>query len=115
VLSLPRPVGSTFLAVSDTQASSSAVFDATSASSNLHASFSEAVLSLGHVFGTVGWQSSLLLGLPDARGDVSGNAGGNQDRVDRSGLADARLRFGMLLLGAPTWGRLPSPPESCAR
>jgi hypothetical protein len=97
----PSPVGTTFLVVSDTQSSGSAVFDATSPFTDVHASFSEAVLSVGHVFGIAGRQSSLLLGLPYAWGDVSGDVGGNQHRANRSGLADARLRFSMLLAGGP--------------
>jgi hypothetical protein len=95
------PVGTTFLVVGDTYSSGSAVFDATSPFSNVHASFSEANLSVGQVFALSGRQSSLLVALPYARGDVTGDVGGNQARADRSGLADARLRFSMLLMGGP--------------
>jgi hypothetical protein len=97
----PSPVGTTFLVVSDSQSSGSAVFDATSPFSDVHASFSVATLSAGRVFSLADRQSSLLLALPYARGDVSGEVGGNQRSADRSGLADARLRFSMLLLGGP--------------
>src|SRR5271170_3151340 len=95
------PVGMTFLTLSDTQASGSAVFDATSPFSNIHASFYEAAVSVGQVFALAGRQSSLLVALPYARGDVTGDVGGNQERVDRSGLGDADLRFSMLLFGGP--------------
>ncbi len=95
------PIGTTFLVLSDTQASGSAVFDATSPFSNVHASFYEAAVSVGQVFSLAGRQSSLLVAVPYARGDVTGDVGGNQERVDRSGLADADLRFSMLLWGGP--------------
>lgn len=97
----PSPVGTTFVVVSDSQSSGSAVFDATSPFSDVHANFGLAALSAGRVLGLAGRQSSLLLTLPYAWGDVSGNVGGAQRSVSRSGLADARLRFSMLLLGGP--------------
>jgi hypothetical protein len=97
----PSPVGTTFLVVSDSQSSGSAVFDADSPFSDVHANFSLAGLGAGRVFGLAGRQSSLALALPYAWGDVSGNVGGTQRSVSRSGLADARLRFSMLLLGGP--------------
>jgi hypothetical protein len=95
------PVGTTFLVVSDSASSGSTVFDATSPFSDVHANFSEAGLSAGRVFGLADRQSSLLLEVPYVRGDVSGDVGGNQRSVDRSGLADARMRFSVLLLGGP--------------
>ncbi len=98
---VPTPVGTSFLVLSDTQSSGSAVFDATSPFSNVHASFYEAAVSVGHVFSLADRQSSVLVVLPYARGDVTGDVGGNADRADRSGLADARLRFSMLLWGGP--------------
>jgi hypothetical protein len=97
----PSPVGTTFVVVSDSQSSGSTVFDATSPFSDVHANFSLASLGVGRVFGLAGRQSSLALALPYAWGDVSGNVGGAQRSVSRSGLADARLRFSMLLLGGP--------------
>lgn len=100
----PSPVGTSFLVLSDSQSSGSAVFDATSPFSDVHASFSLASLGAGHVFDIAGRQSNLLLALPYAWGDVSGDVGGNQQRVSRSGLADARLNFSMLLLGGPALG-----------
>jgi hypothetical protein len=95
------PVGTTFLVLSDTQSSGSAVFDASSPFSNVHASFWEAAASVGHTFSLADRQASLLVGLPYARGDVTGDVGANEERADRSGLADARLRFSMLLWGGP--------------
>jgi hypothetical protein len=97
----PSPVGTTFLVVSDSKSSGSAVFDADSPFSDVHANFSVASLGAGRVFGLAGRQSSLALALPYAWGDVSGNVGGTQRSVSRSGLADARVRFSMLLLGGP--------------
>jgi hypothetical protein len=97
----PSPVGTMFVVVSDSQSSGSAVFDADSPFSDVHANFSLASLGAGRVFGLAGRQSSLALALPYAWGDVSGNVGGTQRSVSRSGLADARLRFSMLLLGGP--------------
>jgi hypothetical protein len=97
----PSPVGTTFLVASDSKSSGSAVFDAASPFSDVHANFSVATLSAGRVFGIAGRQSSLLLALPYAWGDVSGNVGGNQRSITRSGVANARLRFSTILVGGP--------------
>jgi hypothetical protein len=102
----PSPVGTTFLVLSDSQSSGSAVFDATSPFSGVHASFSVASLGMGRVFDLAGKQSNLLLALPYAWGDVSGDVGGTERFVRRSGLADTRLSLSMLLLGGPALGPL---------
>jgi hypothetical protein len=100
----PSPVGTTFLVVSDSQSSGSAVFDATSPFSDVHARFSVAGVGAGQVFDLAGKQANLLLLLPYAWGDVSGDVGGSQHSVRRSGLADTELSFSMLLLGGPALG-----------
>lgn len=109
----PTPVGTTFLVVSDSQSSGSAVVDATSPFSDVHASFSVASLGAGRVFDLWGKQANLLLALPYAWGDVSGDVGGTQHFVTRSGLADTRVSFSTCYCwGHPRSGRLPVRPSS---
>jgi len=55
----------------------------------------------GYTFGLVGRQSRVLVIIPAAFGNITGNVGGESQRQNLQGLADPRIRFSVGLKGAP--------------
>ncbi len=58
-------------------------------------------LGVGRTFGLFGKTAQVTAALPYAWAQLSGTIGGSAQSTNRSGLTDMRLRFSMLLLGAP--------------
>lgn len=80
------------------------VTDPTLPIQNLEASVQVASLGYVHTFNLFGLTSQALVALPYSWAQVSGNVVGQQQNITRSGFSDARLRFTVLLLGAPAVG-----------
>ena len=99
------PVGTKFAVAVLGNTRGEIVFDASSALSDVTASINTAAIGVGGVFGLAGRQSSLALAVPYAWGGASGNVGEDRRSITRSGLADPRLRFSMILLGGPALSR----------
>lgn len=95
------PVGTNFVVINYGRATGSVVLDPTIPVTNASAKFDSATLGYSHVFGFLGRQTSVSLGLPYVWGTGEGLVDGVSRRIYRSGLADPRLRFAFILFGSP--------------
>ena len=57
------------------------------------------VFGYGRAFGWLGRTTSVAIAMPYVEGSASGNVAENRRSIERSGLADARLRFAVNLIG----------------
>lgn len=80
------------------------VTDPTLPIQDLEASVQVASLGYVHTFNLFGLTSQAMVALPYSWAQVSGKVVGQQESITRSGLADTRLRFTLLLHGAPAVG-----------
>jgi hypothetical protein len=106
----PSPVGTTFVLVSATRSSGGVFTDPSAPITDVEATVGVLGLTAGHVFGVARRQAQLLALLPIAWGDASGSIGEDRRQASRRGLADARVRFSVILAGAPAMR-----PEAFAR
>lgn len=95
------PVGTNFVVINYGRATGSVVLDPTIPVTNASARFDSATLGYSHVFGFLGRQASISLGVPYVWGTAEGLVNGSSRRIYRSGLADPRLRFAFILFGSP--------------
>ena len=102
-----NPVGMSFVIGAVGHSTGAVVLDPTLPLSGVRASLYSLSLGLGHIFSLFARTASVSLGLPYAWGDMQGNLGEVSDSIERSGLADARLRLALNLLGGPAL-RLPA-------
>jgi hypothetical protein len=93
------PVGTNFALLAYGNTNGDVVFDDSSTLSDVRADVNTASVGLGRVFDLAGRQSSLMLLLPYQWGDASGNVGEDRRSIERSGMADLRLRFSTFLAG----------------
>lgn len=77
------------------------VSDPTLPVKNIHASVQTATMGYAHSLGLLGLTSQVLVALPYAFAQVSGEVDSQLREITRSGLADMRLRYSVLLIGAP--------------
>lgn len=68
---------------------------------NLDADVQSFLLSYVHSFPLFGKTAQVLAALPYSWAQVSGEVQNQPDRITRSGFADMRMRFSVLLVGAP--------------
>src|SRR4029079_8901086 len=87
------------------------VLEATSPLSDVNAKAYAAVLGLGGTFALLGHTASRASALRSAGATVAGTVAEASRTVDRSGLADVRVRAAVSLLG----GRALTPPEFARR
>lgn len=97
----PSPVGTTFILVSATRSVGGVFTDPSAPITDVEATVGLLGLTAGHTFEIAGKQALLLGFLPIAWGEASGNVGEDRREVSRRGLADARVRFSMILAGSP--------------
>lgn len=97
----PAPVGTNFVVINYGRATGSVVLDPTIPVTNASAKFDSTTLGYSHVFGFLGRQASISLGVPYVWGTAEGLVNGSSRRIYRSGLADPRLRFAFILFGSP--------------
>ena len=95
------PVGTRFAGVSFGRSSGDISFDPTVPITNASATLYSPGVGLGETFGVFGRQALLTVGLPYAWGNASGDVGNNEQSVYRSGLADVKSRFSVILRGSP--------------
>jgi hypothetical protein len=107
----PAPVGVNFFGVSYANSSGDVVFDPSLPFSDVSANVNAVAPFYGRTFGIFGRLASIGAALPYAWGSVQGNVGEEFHRADRSGLADAALRFACNIVGGPAL----SPPEFAKR
>jgi len=97
----PSPVGTTFIVVSATRSIGGVFTDTSAPVTDVNATVDLLGLGFGRTFGIAGKQALLLALAPIAWGHASGEVGEDRHEVDRRGLADARLKFSMILAGGP--------------
>jgi hypothetical protein len=94
-----NPTGAIFALASLGYSTGDVVLEATSPLSDVAAKAYAAALGLGGTFGLFGHTASAAVVLPYAWATVSGTVGEASRTVDRSGLADVRLRGAVSLMG----------------
>lgn len=97
----PNPVGANFLVLSYAYQSGDVLFDPVLPFSDVEARIHTTVSGYGHTFDLFGRTASLFVMIPYGWGSIEGNVGESFTRITRSGLADARLKFTVNLLGGP--------------
>lgn len=107
----PNPVGLNFATVGYAHSSGDVLFDVSLPLSDVHASLDAVTVGYGRTFGLFGRGAAVLLGLSQVWGDVAGNIGEDRRSTSRTGLADARARLTVNLLG----GEALSPAEFAKR
>ena len=95
------PVGTTFAGVGFGRSSGDISFDPTVPITNAQATLYSPALGVGQTFGVFGRQALFTAALPYAWGTASGDVGNQQQSVYRSGLADVKTRFSVILRGSP--------------
>ena len=95
------PVGVNFVLVGFTRSIGSVTFDPTVPITDVRAHLNIPAFGLGHTFGVWGRQALVTAALPYVWGDVAGNVLEQKQRVNRSGLADVRLKVSVNLHGNP--------------
>ncbi len=103
----PSPVGTNFLLATYSHLSGDVLTDSSLPLTGVQAQFN--LLTLGYVrtFDLLGHTASFGVGVPFARGNVSGNVIDAPTEVHRGGMGDMRLRLTYNLFGNP-----PLPPEA---
>jgi hypothetical protein len=101
----PSPVNTTFVVFSATRSGGGVFTDPSAPITDVEATVGVLGLSVGHTFGIAGKQAMLLGVLPIAWGEASGQVLEDRREVSRRGLADARVRFSMILAGSPAMTR----------
>jgi Putative MetA-pathway of phenol degradation len=94
-------VGVTFLGLGVQQSTGGVTFDPTIPITDVHARIYANGIGVGHTFGLFGRESLFVASLPYAFGKITGSVGTESGEVDRSGLADMRMRFSINLHGCP--------------
>jgi len=95
------PVGANFFVGSYTASTGAVVFDPTLPVSDVHANVNAFVVGLGHTFDCFGDLALVSIALPYATADLTGKVAEQAAAVSRSGLADARMKFSVNLVGNP--------------
>ncbi len=77
------------------------VTDATLPIDNIKANVAVTTLAVAHTFSLFGLSSQALIVAPYSWAKVTGDVGDQSQQINRSGFGDMRLRFSVLLHGAP--------------
>jgi len=103
----PSPLGTNFFGVVLGNSQGGVLFDPSVPITDAEASVNLASLAYGRTFGLWGRQGLVTVAVPYAWGDVKGFVGEETEarRVTRSGLADARVKASLNLLGSPALDR----------
>jgi hypothetical protein len=95
------PTGSNAVILSASFNDGAVFTDATLPIEDFKGKFSTPVFSYYHAYSLLGRFANVTVSLPYAVGNFSATVGGVHEQVYRSGLADARVRFAVNLLGGP--------------
>ncbi len=101
----PSPTGANVALLAYGHSTGDIVFNDALPFSDVEARLNSTSLLYVRTFGLFGRSASAALGLPYVWGSVRGNVGDERNEITRSGLADARFRFAMNLLGGPALAR----------
>lgn len=97
----PNPVGVHFLALAYGRSTGEVLTDPSLPISDIDARLNSGLVGYGRTFALFSRSALATVGLPYVTGDISGNVGEQLREITRSGLADARLRVSMNLIGGP--------------
>lgn len=97
----PAPKGTNFVLLAYSYQSGEVLFDPSLPITDVHAYINGVTTGYGHSFSLFGRIASAAVGVPYAWGSVNGNVAEEHQKITRSGLADARFRFVVNLLGGP--------------
>jgi hypothetical protein len=95
------PVDSTFLVTGFGVSHGSVVTDPALPIGDINATVATPLLGVARSFSLFGKTAQAFGALPYSWADVSGNVGEDRRNIARSGLSDLRLRFSVLVRGAP--------------
>jgi len=95
------PVNTTTLITGFAYSYGGVVTDATLPVQNIKADVQTPSIGIARSFSLFKLTSQALVALPYSWAQVSGDVGGQAERITRSGFADMRLRLSVLVLGAP--------------
>lgn len=98
------PVGAAFLVLGLGRSSGAVVFDPTLPFSDVEARINAALLATGYTFGLFDKLALVTAAVPYSWGEVSGLVGEEAREITRSGLADARFKLSINLVGNPAMG-----------
>jgi len=101
----PSPVGTNFLAVAVGNSRGAILFDPTVPITDASANLDSFIAGYARAFGLWGHQGLVALSLPYVRGDVAGTVFEESREVQRSGLADVRLKVSLNLVGGAAMTR----------
>jgi hypothetical protein len=97
----PSPVGANFVLLGTAYSAGDVTFDPSIPITNVDAKLTSASLGYGRTFGLFGRSASAGIFQPYVWGRISGDIFEQSRSVDRSGVADTRLRLAINLLGGP--------------
>jgi hypothetical protein len=97
----PSPVGANFVVIAMSQSTGGVLFDPALPFTDVDAKLNASALAYGRTFGLLDRSASMTLAAPYVWGRASGNVGTQTREIHRSGLADARLRLAVNLIGGP--------------
>jgi hypothetical protein len=95
------PINSTFLITGLTVSHGGVVTDPTLPVTDINATVEAVSVGVGRSFALLGKTAQIFGALPGSWAQVSGTVGGNSNHITRAGLADTRVRFSVLVRGAP--------------
>jgi hypothetical protein len=95
----PNPVGAHFLGLAYARSTGGVLTDPTLPITDIDARLDSAVAGYGYTFAAFDRSAIATFALPYVDGSISGNVGEDRRSVTRSGIADARLRLGLNLIG----------------
>jgi hypothetical protein len=97
------PTGANFAVFGFARSSGGVVTDPSLPITDVQATINSSVFGLGRTFGLFGKQALVTAALPYAWGEISGKVGPQlqQANITRSGLADFRAKFSIILHGSP--------------
>jgi hypothetical protein len=95
------PVGTAFLVLGLARSTGSVLTDPTLPVSDVDAKIGGAPFAVGYTFGLADRLALVTAALPYAWGTISGTVGEEERTITRSGLADARIKLSVNLIGNP--------------
>ena len=98
------PVGAAFLVLGLAHSTGSVLTDPTLPVTDIEAKINGVPLAAGYTFGLFGRLALITAAIPYSWGDVTGRIGEEAGAITRSGLADARAKLSVNLVGNPAMG-----------
>lgn len=95
------PVGAAFLVLGVARSTGSVLTDPTLPVTDIEAKMNGLPLAAGYTFGLFGKLALVTAAIPYSWGEVTGKIGEDAGAVTRSGLADARVKLSVNLVGNP--------------